>query len=434
MNTKTALARKLLAIFLGVAMATIVAAQGSSTAPKQQAEKTKVKPVEKSSLGTTGNVHRTDQLILAGQFAQDDIAEIKRAKVKRVINLRTEGEISWDYRAALKQEGLELIEIPFRAPETLNDEVFGKIRKLLKNQKEPTLLHCGSANRVGGVWLPFRVLDQGVDLETAIKEAEKVGLRTPFIKQKAIDYIKREQQKANQQPKKETKSDSGSGSSQNQAKREALRSSKAASVKPGINQSFLNPDLDPDRFVKRFEIESREIFALRTEIVNQCNIESGQSVADVGAGTGLFTRLFAEAVGEQGWVFAVDVSPRLVEFVNLSASEQKIENVTTVLCAEDDINLPPKSVDLVFVCDTYHHFEYPASTMASIHRALRDDGRLIVIDFERISGISREFIMGHVRAGKEVFRAEIQDSGFAFQAEVPLEGLQENYFLLFRKS
>lgn len=422
---------------LSLTIATTVTAQGSSTASKQQPEKTKVKAVEKVALGSTVNVHRTDKLILAGQFAKEDIAEIKQAKVKRVINLRTDGEISWDYRAALKQEGLELIEIPFRSPDSLNDEVFGKIRKLLKDEAEPTLLHCGSANRVGGVWLPFRVLDQGVDLETAIKEAEKVGLRTPFIKQKAIDYIKRQQQKASEkQGKDDTKPEPnvGSGSTQNQAKREALKSTKAASVKPGINKSFLDPDLDPDRFVKRFEIESREIFALRSEIVNECDIESGQSIADVGAGTGLFTRLFAEAVGEQGWVFAVDVSPRLVEFVNLSASEQKIENVTTVLCAEDDVNLPPKSVDLVFVCDTYHHFEYPASTMASIHRALRDDGRLIVIDFDRIEGVSREFIMGHVRAGKDIFRAEIQDSGFAFQTEVPLKGLQENYFLVFRKS
>lgn len=416
---------------LCLAMVTIGTAQERPEKTKQA--NTKVKPVEKSTLGTTANVHRTENLILAGQFAAEDIGKIKQAKIKRVINLRTDGEISWDYRAALKQEGLTLIEIPFRSPDSLNDEVFDKIRKLLKKDDQPTLLHCGSANRVGGVWLPFRVLDQGVDLETAIKEAEKVGLRTPFIKQKAIDYIKRQQQAKPKQNADESQTGSGNRSHPNQEQRERTKAKKADSVNPGINKTFLDPDLKPETYVERFEIESREIYAMRNELVAACEVQPGQTIADIGAGTGLFTKLFSAAVGKQGWVYAVDVSPRLVEFVSLSLSEHNIANVTTVLCAEDDINLPPQSVDLVFVCDTYHHFEYPASTLASIRRALRNNGRLVVIDFERIEGKSRDFIMGHVRAGKEVFRAEIQDSGFALQAELPFEGLQENYFLVFRK-
>jgi len=83
--------------------------------------------------------------------------------------------------------------------------------------------------------------------------------------------------------------------------------------------------------------------------------------------------------------------------------------------------------------DVYHHFEYPKSTLASIRRALKDDGHLVVIDFERIEGTTRKFLMGHVRAGKEVFLAEILEAGFTLVEEKKINGFQENYFLKFRK-
>ena len=177
-----------------------------------------------------------------------------------------------------------------------------------------------------------------------------------------------------------------------------------ASVKPGVNKSFIDPKLDVDAFVKRFEIESREVFVNRERILAACEIEKGDTVADVGAGTGLFTRMFSLEVGSEGWVYAVDIAPRFIEHINGEATKHNLQNITGVLCAENSVNLPPDSVDVVFVCDTYHHFEYPKSTLASISRALKKGGHLIVIDFDRIEGKSRDWLIGHVRAGKEVFR------------------------------
>ena len=81
----------------------------------------------------------------------------------------------------------------------------------------------------------------------------------------------------------------------------------------------------------------------------------------------------------------------------------------------------------------YHHFEFPKSILASIHRALKPGGMLVLIDFNRIPGESREFIMGHVRAGKEVFKQEVVDSGFRFVDEVTIPSFKENYLLRFRK-
>lgn len=205
------------------------------------------------------------------------------------------------------------------------------------------------------------------------------------------------------------------------------------SVKPGINDSFLDAGLDPQTFVQRFETESREIFASRTRIARQVGLRPGMAVADIGAGTGLFTMMFARDVGADGRVYAVDLSPKLVEHVRDRVAQSGLRQVQPVLCTDHSTNLAPASVDTVFVCDTYHHFEYPQATLRSIHEALRPGGTLIVVDFERIPGVSREWLLDHVRAGKEVFTAEIEAAGFRKTDEVAIEGLHENYFLRFRK-
>ena len=83
-----------------------------------------------------------------------------------------------------------------------------------------------------------------------------------------------------------------------------------SSVKPGINDRFLDPQLDVSEWIGRFEIESREVYAARERVLSICAIKPGDTVADIGAGTGFYSRLFSAAVGEQGSVYAVDVSPK----------------------------------------------------------------------------------------------------------------------------
>jgi predicted methyltransferase len=203
------------------------------------------------------------------------------------------------------------------------------------------------------------------------------------------------------------------------------------SVKPGINDPFKNPDVGT--YAKKFEVESREVYALRKEIVAACKVKPGQVVADVGAGTGLFTRLFAAEVGPKGKVYAVDIADRFLEHIAKTCKESKISNVETVKCTDTSAELPADSVDLVFICDTYHHFEYPFRTMASIRKALKPGGRVVLIDFHRIKGKSSDFVMGHVRAGQEVFVKEIEEAGFKPVREVK-DLLKENYLVVFEKA
>jgi predicted methyltransferase len=202
------------------------------------------------------------------------------------------------------------------------------------------------------------------------------------------------------------------------------------SVNPGINKPFDSPD--PQEFVERFEREGRDSFDHRHEIVRECRIKPGMTVADVGAGTGLFTRMFSPLVGPEGRVYAVDISDEFVEHVEKDAKAAGLTNVVGVVCAADDVRLPPSSIDLSFVCDTYHHFEFPARTLDSIYRALKPHGTLVLVDFHRIEGQSSDFILGHVRAGQEVFTKEIEGAGFR-QIDEQKNLLKESYFVRFEK-
>ena len=214
---------------------------------------------------------------------------------------------------------------------------------------------------------------------------------------------------------------------------ETATQKKRSPVPTDINQRFLDADLDAEEWVKRFEGESREIFSSRKAILKAVQLKESARIADVGAGTGLFLRPFSAAVGKEGQVFAVDISPRLVEYVKKRIQDEELANAKVILSREDSTELPDASVDTVFICDTYHHFEYHADMLFSIREALRPGGTLVVIDFERIPGKSREWILGHVRAGKEEVKSEIEKSGFRFQEEVDISGLRENYFLRFVK-
>ena len=130
--------------------------------------------------------------------------------------------------------------------------------------------------------------------------------------------------------------------------------SQEKSVNPGINKTYEHPDVADS--VQRFESNGRDVFDHRKEIVAALNLKPGMAVADIGAGTGLFTRLFSPEVGSKGRVFAVDIAKEFVDHIEDTAREQKLDNVIGHVCKQDSVELPESSIDLVFICDVYHHF------------------------------------------------------------------------------
>ncbi|MEN8160973.1 MAG: methyltransferase domain-containing protein [Myxococcota bacterium] len=200
-----------------------------------------------------------------------------------------------------------------------------------------------------------------------------------------------------------------------------------------LNQRFLDSELDVGEWLDRFETESRDIYRARHAIVAELGLREGMRVADVGAGTGLFEPLFAEAVGISGTVYAIDIAPRFLAHLRRRTAEAGLSQVQVVEGTEVSIELPDASADVVFVCDTYHHFAQPAASLASIHHALRPGGTLVVVEFDRVPGKSRDWVLEHIRADKATFQAEIEAAGFALEREPAVAELEDNYMQVFRR-
>ena len=201
------------------------------------------------------------------------------------------------------------------------------------------------------------------------------------------------------------------------------------SIHPGINRNFENPDVDD--WLTRFERDGREVYKRRDEVVAALGLKPGMDVADIGAGTGFFTMLFAREVGPNGTVYATDIASNFVEHVMTTAEELGLNNVRGIVNPVDSTNLEKDSVDIVFMAHTYHHFEYPFKMLDSIRNALRPDGAVVLVDMERVEGVSPKFVLGMVRAGKGTFTDEFRNAGFELIEEVPFS--EKDYILKFKQ-
>ncbi len=201
-------------------------------------------------------------------------------------------------------------------------------------------------------------------------------------------------------------------------------------VNPGINKYY--HDAEFQRWVSVFERPGREVYDKRHTIVSALALKPGMTVADIGAGTGFYTHLFATKVGASGKVYAVDISENFIENILRTAKKQGLNNIEGIVNNPKSINLTPDSIDLAFICDTYHHFEYPQTMLTSIHQSLRPGGRLVIIDFRKQAGLSTGWVMSHVRANEETVIKEVEKAGFRLTSQSDL--LHRNYFLSFIKS
>ena len=201
---------------------------------------------------------------------------------------------------------------------------------------------------------------------------------------------------------------------------------------PGPNDAYRDPRVSAAVWNHYFEDDGRgEIYQQRHAIVRLAAVKPGMRVADVGAGTGLFSMLLSDAVGPDGVVYAEEIVDRFSRYIAERAEHEKRPNVVSVLGTETGIGLPPHSVDLAFLCDVYHHFDHPAPMLASIRNALRDDGELFVVDFIRETGRSPEWVFEHVRASEATVKQEIERAGFVLLAAD--HEFRDSYALRFRR-
>jgi SAM-dependent methyltransferase len=116
-------------------------------------------------------------------------------------------------------------------------------------------------------------------------------------------------------------------------------------------------------------------------LVQYLQLKPGEVVADIGAGTGYFSRRLARMVGAEGRVLAVDIQPEMLTLLTNEMSRIGITNVTPVLGTPTDPKLPAASVDLVLLVDVYHEFDFPAEIMEALCRAVKPDGRVVFVEY-----------------------------------------------------
>jgi ubiquinone/menaquinone biosynthesis C-methylase UbiE len=186
-------------------------------------------------------------------------------------------------------------------------------------------------------------------------------------------------------------------------------------------------------FVDSMEVGSRELYAAREAVVAAAKISAGARIADIGAGTGLYSLLFAGAAGATGTVYAVDIEPRFLKLINQRSADLDHKNVVSVLGRETDITLPENSVDVAFIADTYHYFTDRAAIMKSVRDALAEGGRLIILDYDLTAENAADGKHDHVRFGKAGLVNEVETFGFKRVEEPAVEGLSEFFMVVFEK-
>jgi arsenite methyltransferase len=131
----------------------------------------------------------------------------------------------------------------------------------------------------------------------------------------------------------------------------------------------------PEEFARVLDDPARDGWQKPHEVVMALGLKSNEIVADIGAGTGYFSKRFARHAGK---VYAVDIAQML-----LDKAKQQEKSLEIVLAAPDDPHLAPASVDTIFICNTLHHIERRPAYYAKLTAALRPGGRLVIIDFHK---------------------------------------------------
>jgi cyclopropane fatty-acyl-phospholipid synthase-like methyltransferase len=138
---------------------------------------------------------------------------------------------------------------------------------------------------------------------------------------------------------------------------------------------------DPDKYAKQFDDPARDAWQLPDRVVAALGLKAGQSVADIGAGTGYFSMRLAKSSAAPT-VYAVDIEPKMVDYLKGRAAREGVKNVTAVRAGADSPNLPAP-VDTILVVDTYHHIANRVEYFSKLRASIKTGGRLAIIDFRK---------------------------------------------------
>jgi ubiquinone/menaquinone biosynthesis C-methylase UbiE len=154
------------------------------------------------------------------------------------------------------------------------------------------------------------------------------------------------------------------------------------------------------------------------ELMRSAGVRPGMTVADVGTGIGFMLPFLSKRVGPEGKVIAEDIFDDFLAGAKQRAANQKLENVTFVKGTETDPKLPEGAMDLVLALDVYHHFDFPDKMLAAIHKSLKPDGRLVIVEYyKRAEAMPGGRALTHIRLDMPDVIKEVEANRFHLIAE-----------------
>jgi len=192
-----------------------------------------------------------------------------------------------------------------------------------------------------------------------------------------------------------------------------------------LSGSLSSQRRDPLEYIQILESADRVKKLQVDRVIEALNVKAGEAVADLGAGSGLFTRPLARQVAPGGIVYAIDINQALLDHIEETARELKLDNIRTVLAGESDPRIPAP-VDLVLIVDTLHHIQNRGNYLKILPRYLKPSGRVAVIDFAK--NWPPRFASGKF----SVQQLERWMKAAGFQRERSYDFLEESFFHIYR--
>jgi ubiquinone/menaquinone biosynthesis C-methylase UbiE len=174
-----------------------------------------------------------------------------------------------------------------------------------------------------------------------------------------------------------------------------------------------------DEWVATLEGPQRVATQKIDAVLSKLDLKPGMVVADIGAGSGLFSRPLAKAVAPSGKVYAVDIQQDLLDHVNQRDREENIDNIQTVLGEYDDPKLPAHNVDLAFINDVLHHIQHRAAYLKALGSYMKPGGRVAIIEMDKNDPRTPHRNQPELLVAREEILQWMSDAGFKLVQEHP---------------
>lgn len=184
---------------------------------------------------------------------------------------------------------------------------------------------------------------------------------------------------------------------------------------------------DSKAYIASLEDPQRDAYQKPHDVIMALDLKEGEVVADIGAGSGYFALRFTHHVGDKGRVYAVDISPDMIVYMNHRIRDLQLKNIVTILAEPNDPLLMDASVDRFFICDTWHHIENQSQYLAAMKKMLKPGGQVILIDFQK-----KELPLGppaEMKISRDDLVRQMETNGFKLAKEHTF--LPYQYFLVF---